>query len=140
MYTMPDWESTAIPYGWFSKPLPEPKELAEPPHAIINPPVLLNSSIRLLSVSATYTLPEEELTAIPVGLLNCPSPRVVRRALHPCLVSNSQCVPHDVMGSPLYARIFSYYFRSSSRSPAIASVTPPSQRLDFYKPTCFTFR
>src|SRR5256885_2206999 len=54
----------------------------------MNVPLLLNFCIRLLPESVTYTFPEES-TAIPEGVLNCPS-----------AVPED---PHSVMNVPLLA-------------------------------------
>jgi hypothetical protein len=51
-------------------------------------PLLENTCILLLPVSATYTLPEEESNAIPAGDLISPS-------------SPPYCPPHFVMKVPL---------------------------------------
>src|SRR5215211_243803 len=68
-YTLPEEESNAIPAGAliirFS--VPYSPRFVMSPHFVMKVPMLENTCILLLPVSATYTLPEEESNAIPAG-------------------------------------------------------------------------
>src|SRR5215216_5626810 len=72
-YTLPDGESTAMLSGNFSEPLPLPPSNHFPfPNFDMKVPLLENTWILLFAVSATYTLPDGESTAMLSGDLKVP--------------------------------------------------------------------
>src|SRR5215213_1333243 len=73
-YTLPEEESTAIPAGDLIGRFPVPYSpcFVVSPHFVTKVPLVENTCILLLPVSATYTLPSRS-TAIPAGDLILPS-------------------------------------------------------------------
>jgi hypothetical protein len=66
-YTLPDDGSTATPSGDVSIPSLGPYSPQLLGNFDMKVPLLENTCILLIAVSATYTLPDDGLTAIPAG-------------------------------------------------------------------------